>query len=418
VGNADSYLPRKAAGLVTEALTDTRVVVVNGARQTGKSTLAERVARTMPGAVFRFLDQGDTRAAAQEDPERFVRHDGLMLIDEVQRVPELWLAIKNLVDRDPRPGRFLLTGSARLLSLRSLPDALPGRSETIELWPLSQGEIDGTADGFVDAAFRSGADLQIEPPQLRRSDYLNRAKRGGYPEAVRRQTPRRRDRFFESYIADILSRDVKQVADIQRAEDMQRLLRWLAANITGILRFETIANALSLPASTVRDYIGILETIFITRRIPAWSPGASGRAVKAPKLIFPDSGLASHLLRGTPADACAGPLLENFTLSEIARQLTWCDTPARLYHYRDRDNYEVDAILEDNGGSIIGIEVKAAETVHGGDFRGLRRLKHAAGSRFRAGFVLYCGDQSLPFGDTLSCLPISAVWTAGAPAIP
>ncbi|MFC5946534.1 ATP-binding protein, partial [Micromonospora harpali] len=196
------YVPRRATALVTEALADTRVVVINGARQVGKSTLAELVLRQGPNGVARFLDDPVTRAAAIEDPVRFVRHDGLMLIDEVQRVPDLWLAIKHLVDRDPRPGRFLLTGSARLLALRSLPDTLPGRSETVELWPLSQGEMDGAPDGFVDAAFALGADVRGEPSTLRRKDYLTRMARGGYPEAVRRESPRRRQRFYESYIAD------------------------------------------------------------------------------------------------------------------------------------------------------------------------------------------------------------------------
>lgn len=187
-----SYIPRRAAGLVCEALTDTRVVLINGARQSGKSTLAEAVLRQTADGVARYLDDPVTRAAATEDPVRFVRHEGLMLIDEVQRVPDLWLAIKHTVDRDPRPGRFLLTGSARLLGLRSLPDELPGRSETVELWPFSQGEISGEPDGFVDAAFAHGTDLGAPASQLRREDYLARMEAGGYPEALRRQTPRRR----------------------------------------------------------------------------------------------------------------------------------------------------------------------------------------------------------------------------------
>src|SRR5262244_2916896 len=194
---------RQAFARAVEALTDTRVVVVNGARQVGKSTLAEAVLRERPGGVARFLDDPATRAAAEADPTAFVRHDGLLLIDEVQRVPDLWLAIKREVDRDPRPGRFLLTGSARLLALRALPDALPGRSETVELWPLSQGEIEDEPDGFVDAAFAVGADLRGRPTELRRQDYLARMARGGYPEAWRRETPRRRQRFFDSYLADI-----------------------------------------------------------------------------------------------------------------------------------------------------------------------------------------------------------------------
>lgn len=413
---AIDYVPRRAAGLVCEALQDTRIVVVNGARQVGKSTLAEIVLRQATNGTARFLDDPVTRAAAAEDPVRFVRHDGLMLIDEVQRVPELWLAIKYLVDRDPRPGRFLLTGSARLLGLHSLPDTLPGRSETIELWPLSQGEIDSESDGFVDAAFMSGADLRAVPGHLRRKDYLARIARGGYPEAVHRETTRRRERFFESYLADLMARDVHQVADIERAADMRRLISILAAQTGGLLSANRIAGDLGLTAPTVRRYIEILETIYLVRLIPAWSANATTRAVATPKVIFVDTGLAHYLTTGVVVDTPIGGLMENFVLGEVARQLTWSRVSARLYHYRDRDQYEVDGVLEDNSGQIVGLEVKAAETVRADDFRGLKLLQRRLGSRFRAGFVLYCGAESLSFGDGLTCLPISALWsTPGLP---
>lgn len=391
---------------------DTRVVVVNGARQVGKSTLAEHALRRVPGGASRFLDDPLTRAAAVDDPIRFLQHDGLMLIDEVQRVPELWLAIKNTVDRDPRPGRFLLTGSARLLALRSLPDALPGRAETIELWPLSQGEIDEEPDGFVDAVFRAGAELRVTDSDLRRSGYLHRAARGGYPEAVRRETPRRRARFFEGYLADILTRDVVQVADIRHTSEMRRLIALLAAQTGGLLNVRRLAGELGLSAPTVRSYLDILETVFLVSLLPAWSANATTRAVAVPKVIFNDVGLAAHLTTGAVGDARTGGLIENFVLGELARQLTWSTTSARLHHYRDRDQYEVDAVLENNAGHVVGIEVKAAETVRSDDFRGLRHLQRRLGPRFRAGVVLYCGNQQLSFGSDLACLPISALWTA------
>lgn len=413
---AIDYVPRRAEALVREALQDTRVVVVNGARQVGKSTLAEVALRSSPGGTARFLDDPATRAAATEDPVRFVQHDGLMLIDEVQRVPELWLTIKHAVDRDPRPGRFLLTGSARLLSLRSLPDALPGRSETIELWPLSQGEIDGTPERFVEALFAAGADLRAEDSGLRRKEYLRRAMRGGYPEAIHRETPRRRARFFENYLADILARDVKQVADIERVSDMRRLVSMLAAQASGLLNVNRLADQLNITAPTVRSYLEILETVYLIRRIPAWSANATTRAIATQKVIFVDSGLASSLAAGITGDGPTGGLIENFVLGELARQLTWSHVPVRLYHYRDRDQYEVDAVLEDNAGQIVGIEVKTAETVRAGDFRGLKLLQRRLGSAFRAGIVLYCGSASLSFGDGLACLPISAVWTTPAGA--
>lgn len=412
---AVDYVPRRAASLVYDALEDTRVVVVNGARQVGKSTLAERVLKHSPNGVARFLDDPVTRAAAADDPVRFVRHDGLMLIDEVQRVPDLWLAIKHVVDRDPRPGRFLLTGSARLLALSSLPDSLPGRSETVELWPLSQGEIDGDEDGFVDAAFALGSDLRVESLGLRRKDYVERATRGGYPEAIKRPAARRRARFFEGYTADLISRDVKQVADIERAGDMRKLLSLLAGQTGGLLSGNRLANELGLSAPTVRRYVDILETVYLVRRIPAWSAGAAGRVVAAPKVTFVDSGLAAYLMGGASGDAAVGGLIENFVLSEIGKQLTWSETAARLFHYRDRDQHEVDGVIENNAGEIVGVEAKAAETVRSDDFSGLRLLKRRLGDRMRAGFVLYGGQESLGFGDGMACLPISALWTARAP---
>lgn len=391
------------------------MVVVNGARQVGKSTLAEMIVRQTPDGLARFLDDPSTRAAATADPVTFVRHDGLMLIDEVQRAPDLWLAIKNLVDRDPRPGRFLLTGSARLLALRGLPDALPGRAETIELWPLSQGEIDGSPDGFVEAAFLAGDDLRVPASTLRRGDYLDRAARGGYPEAVRRDSTRRRARFFEGYLSDLIVRDVRQVADIARASDMRRLISLLAGQVGGVVSANRLASELNITTPTVRSYLDILETIYLIRLVPGWSASSTTRATARPKVMFVDSGLAGYLTTGVATDAPVGGLLETFVLGELARQLTWGAVPARLFHYRDRDQHEVDALLENNAGQVIGVEVKAAETVRTDDFRGLRHLQRRLGKRFRAGFVLYCGSDSLRFGPSLSCLPISALWTV-APA--
>lgn len=411
---AGDFFPRRAIEQVFDALRDTRVVVMTGARQVGKSTLAELVVRATPGAVARFLDDPVVRSAAAADPVRFVRHDGLMLIDEVQRVPDLWLAIKNLVDREPRPGRFLLTGSARLLGLSSLPDALPGRSETIELWPLSQGEIDDAADGFIDAAFRHGAEINTPSRELRRKDYLARVARGGYPEAVRRDSPRRRERFFDSYLADLIGRDVTEVAHIERAADMRRLIALLAAQAGGLLNTSRLASELNLARSTVSSYLNILETVYLIRLVPAWSANATTRAIATPKVIFTDSGIPAYLAGGIAQDSVVGGLLENFVLGELARQTTWARTSVRLYHYRDRDQREVDAILEDATGRIVGIEVKAAETIRTEDFRTLRALQSRLGDRFHAGFVVYCGTESLPFGDRLACLPISALWDTPA----
>jgi uncharacterized protein len=406
---------RRAYGGVTAALADTRVVVINGARQTGKSTLAGLVADQRPGTVTHYLDETATRSAAAADPTAFVRHDGLMVIDEVQRVPDLMLAVKHAVDLDPRPGRFLLTGSARLYALHEIPDLLPGRSETIELWPLSQGEIDQCTDGFVDAVFTDGPDASVAASDLHRDDYIARALRGGYPQAVHRTDLGRRSRFFESYISDLINRDVRQISDIERPTDMRRLLNTVAAQMATLVRPAAIASALQLPATTVKRYLDLLDLLFVLRRVPAWSTNLTTRAIATPKLMLVDSGLAGHLSgitprRATRPDTPVGPLLENFALGELARQLTWTADPVRLYHYRDRDGYEVDAILEHAGGDLVAIEVKAAETVRAEDFRGINHLARRHGDRLIAGIVLYAGRQALPFGDRLRAWPIEALW--------
>lgn len=415
-GARDLY-PRRSHERVVAALGDTRVVVLNGARQTGKSTLARLVADSRPGTEIRYLDDAAVRASAAADPAAFVRHDGLQVIDEVQRVPDLVLAIKHTVDLDPRPGQFLLTGSARLFAMQQIPDLLPGRSETIELWPFSQGEIDRTADGFVDAIFEFGQDLVPKPSTLHRSDYVQRALVGGYPEAVRRVDPGRRARFFESTASDLISRDVRQLSDIERPADMRRLLGAVAAQMATLVVPGTLAGRLQIPVNTLKRYLDLLELLYIVDRIPAWSTNLTTRAIATPKLIVNDSGLAGHLAgitmrRAAHQTAPIGPLLENFVLGELSRQLSWTAESVRLYHYRDRDGYEVDAVLEHASGDVVAIEVKAAETVRADDFRGIQRLARRLGDQLIAGIVLYAGTQPLPFGDRLRAFPISTLWTS------
>ncbi|HKS51601.1 MAG TPA: ATP-binding protein [Pseudonocardiaceae bacterium] len=406
---------RKAESLIAEALGDTRVVSINGARQVGKSTLARLVASTATWPLVRLLDDPATLRAAQDDPVSFVDHDGLLVIDEIQLAPELFRAIKVVVDTDPRPGRFLLTGSARILALRDLPDALPGRMEIIELWPFSQGEIDATPDRFVDAAFAHGPVLK-HSSDLSRRDYLERIVRGGYPEAVRR-APRRRAAFFESYLSTLIERDVTELSVIKRRGELRRLLALLAGRSGGLLVASALAAQSGIPRATLNRYLGLLSAVFLIKQIPAWSSGHTQRAIGTPKLAYVDSGLACYLLGqdaqrlGEPGGV-AGPMVENFVLSELARQLSWNEQRAALFHYRTKDKVEVDAVLEATDGRVVGIEVKAGATVRNEDLAGLRHLANRLGSRFVAGYVLYTGGQTLPFGDRLRALPIDVLWRA------
>jgi len=412
------FVPRHASSAVAEALADTRVVLVNGARQAGKSTLVRALAGQQ-AAEWRDLDLPQDRQSALEDPIGFVCFGGLTVIDEIQRVPELLLAIKANVDNDPRPGRFLLTGSSRLLGLRDLPDTLPGRMETIELWPFSQGEIDSTADGFIDAAFQLGPDLRHES-DMTRADYADRIVRGGLPEAVARTEPRRRGRFFDSYVQNLIDRDVRQLAEIERVSQLTALVRLLAARSGHLVAAGSLESDLQISRPTVARYMRLLEEVFLVKRIPGWSRNLGTRITSASKLIFVDSGIASRLLAldahalrrpGSPF----GPLIEGFVLSELARQLTWSHELADLYHYRDHNKVEVDAILENRQRQVIGIEIKASSTVRTDDFNGLRRLADKLGDDFLAGLVLYSGRTTLPFGSKFRAIPISAIWQLPSP---
>ncbi len=406
-------VPRRVRSLVAEALTDTRVVTLNGARQVGKSTLARIAATTANNPVVRLLDDPATLRAALDDPVGFVEHDGLLIIDEVQLVPELFRVIKMAVDTDPRPGRFLLTGSAQVLALRDLPDALPGRMEIIELWPFSQGEIERTPDQFIDAAFSRGAAM-THTSFLRKRDYLDRVVRGGFPEAILR-SERRRSAFFDSYLTTLIERDVSELAAIERRGELRKLLALLAGRSGGLLVPASLATQSGVPRTTLNRYLELLSAVFLIKRIPAWSAGQTHRATGTPKLAYVDSGIACHLLgqdvrRLNEPDGAAGPMLENFVLMELARQLTWSEERVRLYHYRTKDRVEVDVVLESADGRVVAVEVKAGATVRAEDLAGLRHLADRIGSRLVAGYVLYTGQQTLSFGGRLSAVPLDALW--------
>lgn len=413
VSMPSDLVPRHAESLVAEALEDTRVILVNGARQSGKSTLTRLTAARHPGTAVRLLDDDATLRAARDDPPTFIEHDRLMVIDEIQLAPELLRAIKVSVDLDPRPGRFLLTGSSRVLALRSLPDALPGRMEVIELWPFSQGEMTGEPDRFIDAAFRHGPALD-RTSTLRRRDYLERAVTGGFPEAVRR-TPRRRAAFFDSYVSTLIERDVLELASIERRGDLLKLLALLAGRMSGLLVPAALASASGIPRTTLVRYLELLSSVFLIKTVPAWSSSQTTRAIGTPKLAFTDTGIACGLIGqnatrlGEP-DGAAGPVLENFVVMELARQLTWSEERGRLYHYRTKDKLEVDVVIETPDGRVIAVEVKAGASVHTEDLAGLRNLAAHLGDKFTAGYIMYTGQQTLSFGGKIKAIPMDALW--------
>ncbi|MGF0118356.1 ATP-binding protein [Promicromonospora sp. Marseille-Q5078] len=412
-------VPRHVRPRVLEALSDTRVVVVQGARQVGKTTLLREVVAEDRGLLVTFDDEL-TRAAAQADPVGFLSQmtEGLLAIDEVQRVPELVLALKLVVDRDPRPGRFLLTGSANLLRLPATEDSLAGRAESIELHGFSQGELVGHKEQFVDRLL-AGDTFLGTASDLVRNDYLERAVAGAYPEALSRPAGRRRNLWLENYLARIVERDAPDVSNLQRLGELPLILRVLAARDGGELNIAKVASDTGIPASTLVPHLELLETLYLIQRIPAWSTSLSKRVVSRPKTALLDSGLAARLLNVSAAGVspsmngeAAGHLLEGFVAGELRRQLGWSEESARISHYRDRAGDEVDLIIESDDGRVAGVEVKASASVGLRDAKWLLKLRDKLGDRFVAGVILHTGGTSGPFGDRVSAVPMDVLWTA------
>jgi predicted AAA+ superfamily ATPase len=286
--------------------------------------------------------------------------------------------------------------------------------ETIELWPFAQGEIDTGADAFVDAVFTHGEDLTHDS-DVRRHEYADRVVRGGFPEAVARPNATRRGRFFDSYVSDLITRDVSQLSEIEQPAQMRALLRLMADRSAQLLVANAVAAGLGISARTVHRYLGLLEEVFLIKRVPAFARNVSVRAIGTPKVVFVDSGVAANLLdadarRDLRPDGPFGALLEGFVIAELARQLTWSVRRAELYHYRTKDKVEVDAVLEDRRGRVVGIEVKASSTVRPDDFAGLRHLAARLGDDFLTGIVLYTGTQTLPFGPGMRAMPVASLW--------
>lgn len=334
-----------------------------------------------------------------------------MVIDEIQRVPDLFLAMKAEIDQQRRPGRFLLTGSANIFLLPQLADSLAGRMEVLTLWPFAESEITGTRANFIDAAFATSLPQVPHIPQ----ELVARLLRGGYPPAVERTDPHRRRAWFGSYLMTILERDIRDLAHIEGLTALPRLLALLAARTAGLLNFTELARSLGMPQTTLKRYLALLEATFLVQFLPAWSTNFGKRLIKAPKLFLNDTGLAAYLLGLTPErleqeSALRGMLLENLVAMELRKQAGWSQAAARVFHFRTAAGQEVDFVLEDATGGVVGIEVKASSTVNGHDFNGLRALAEIAGQRFRRGIVLHAGDAAIPFGSNLYALPLNALW--------
>jgi predicted AAA+ superfamily ATPase len=404
--------PRYANDRITIALADTPVVMVNGPRQCGKTTLVRGLEN---GGRRRYitLDDETVLASARADPAGFIRELDVATIDEVQRAPDLLRAIKRSVDDDRRPGRFLLTGSANILAMPTIAESLAGRMEVVTLLPLSQAEIRGRKADFIEDAF-AGKVRQPAHSTLGK-ELIDAVITGGYPEVLARRDSRRRAAWAREYIRAIIERDVRDIIEVDKLEQMPQLLRALASHASQLTNFSQLGGQLRLDDKTVRRYIGILEHVFLVRRIEPWFRNDLKRIVKTPKLHFLDTGLLSVLLganseRVTADRSQFGSILESFVISEILKITSWSGEEVRLSHYRDKDQDEVDLVMENEVGSLVAVEVKASATVSIADFKGLRKVAQAAGSNFRLGLVLYDGETVLPFGEGLFAAPLSCLW--------
>ncbi len=408
-------IPRHALPQVIEALADTRIVTVEGPRQAGKSTLCEIVAAEQGMRVV-TLDDPTARSAANDDPSGFVASlGGSAFIDELQRAPDLALALKAEVDRDRRPGQFLVSGSANLLLAPTIGDSLAGRVERVPLRPFSQPELERRpVPGWLDGVWQGDRPPDIETTAIGRAAHAERIATGGFPAVVLR-TPRRRGQWLRDYIAALVTRDVPDLADVRRPDLLPVLLRHLAAGSGSLVALRPIAQALAIDEKTVRAYVRLLELLHIVVSVPAWTPGAAARAVRAPRIMIEDSGLLCYLLDAGPErivddETITGQAYESWVTTEFVRLMPHTETAPAIRHWRSHHGDEVDVVLEDRRGRLIAIEIKAGASVGRADLRGIRRFRELAGERFVAGLVLCTTRQTLPAGERIWVLPIEALW--------
>ncbi len=415
---------RFVARRIQDSLTDTPVTLIRGARQCGKSTLAKLIGDALqPPATYFTLDRVSTADALRQAGPAFFEpyRDRTIVIDEVQRNPEIFLHVKVSVDELRQPGRFILTGSADPLQMPNLGDSLAGRMAIIELHPLSQDELVGQPSQFIDALFSN----DFRPQAKADGQLLSRLVKGGYPEAVERNDDERRMQWFENYVNILVDRDARNIQNIQQPADLERLLRMLAAQSASLLNYSSLARTLGLPNATLKSYFTLLHKLLIVTTLPAWFVNASSRITKSPKSYLCDTGLMTYLLDQSverlplmSSSNQLGGMTETLVVNELLKQMGWNRTRVRPFHFRSHAGNEVDVVLEGPAGRVVGIEVKTTSNPGPRDLNGLRAMREEAGDRFLRGVLLYNGDQVLSYGSDLLAVPISAVWSAHAPTHP
>ncbi len=395
---------------ILDALSDTPVIFLRGARQSGKSTLVQMIADGPHPSRYVTLDNAGILSAAGSDPTGFIAGiEKPVVIDEAQRIPELLLSIKEDVDRHRHPGRYILTGSADIMTVPKVADALTGRMELLTLWPFSMAEIVGHESNLVDSLYSETFDRSLYPSTS--FQLYERMVAGGFPEPSQRKSHRRRQAWFESYLSTLLDRDIRSLSNIQDLTAVPRLLKLLAARTSTLHNQSEISRSGGIPNSTLTRYLSLLKSTFLVQELPAWSTNLGKRLVKAPKLFMVDTGLTCALL-GLDEEGLkqggevAGRVFENFAVLEVFKHASWAERPVRLYHFRSQRGQEVDIVLEDSRGRVVGIEVKLSASPSPRDFSGLKTLQEHLGKRFVRGVLVHTGREVIPFGERLHAVPV------------
>lgn len=394
-----------------EALADTPVVLIHGSRQCGKTTLA-----LLAGDKYEYVTFDDVTVltSAQQDPVGFIsRLSQHVILDEVQRMPELFVTIKHTVDKKRQPGRFILTGSSNVMLLPKLSDSLAGRMEIIQLFPLAQCEIEGIDSSFLHRAI--DADFSGMKGKRLGIDLRKRIIAGSYPEPLLRENERRRKRWYRDYIQTLIERDIADISQITKTDAVPKLLSMLANHTAQLTNIHELSKAFQLTRPTIEHYVNLLRQLFLVEFLTPWFSNRNNRLIKTPKAHFTDTGLASAVLNLTvdslqEVPDMYGHLLESFVYMELRKLASWFGNDLAFFHFRDRDGYEVDIVIENRSHALVGIEVKASATVRDSDFKGLRRLQRQVGKKLKSGILLYDGERILPFGDAMLAVPINLLW--------
>ena len=390
--------------------------MVSGPRQVGKTTLLRQYLATA-GGTYRTLDRADTLRAARDDPAAFVTYgETPRAIDEVQRGgDEIVRAIKVAVDTDPQPGRFILSGSSRFLTIPTLSESLAGRLAFVELWPLSMAERTFTVPTFLNDVFDDPARL-VADSAWTRQQYLECVTAGGYPEVLTIASAVARHAWYEGYLSTVINRDIRDFATITRADALSTLLRVIAARAGSIAVLADLAQSVELARDTTRNYLSYLDMVYLTMSLRGWSTNLTSRLTKSPKIYPTDSGVAAHLLGvdesalAEPGHPSLGSLVETFVATELLKATAYHNQRVELFHLRNADKREIDFILEDRRGRVIAIEVKASTSPGTDALRGLRWLRGQLGPKLHAGVLLHLGTESASRGDNIYTMPLSVLW--------